>query len=377
MKRLRLALTALGTAVAVVGFSACSSGPDKPKPTPLEALASSASVKPLWSTKLGGDAAPALRVVVADGLVVAADDDGNVSARELLTGRERWRGKADASLTAGVGSDGRYAAVVTKNNELVVFDSGVVKWRATLTTKVVTAPLVAGERVFIQGIDRAVAAFDAIDGRKLWVYQRAGDPLALTQPGVLQPVRNTLWVGVGPRLIALDGVRGTVKQDVIVASPRGGNEVERLADLVGPAARSGDVLCVRAFQTAVGCLDTTQPGVIWSKTQAGAQGLAMDDDFVYGADVNDRMVAWRRNSGDVAWRAESLLYRTLSAPAVVAGKVAVGDFEGYVHLLSRQDGRAIARLSTDGSGIASPMVVVGSNLLVLTRDGGLYAFSVN
>lgn len=375
MMRMRLASALLAT-LALAGLGACSSS-DKPNPTPLETLADSATVKPIWSVRQGGDASSALRLTVADGLVVSADDDGNVSAHELLTGKERWRGKADADLTAGVGSDGRYAAVVTKNNELVVLDTGIVKWRAPLTTKVVTPPLVAGERVFVQGVDRAVAAFDVIDGRKLWIYQRPSDPLALTQPGVLQPVRNTLWVGVGPRMVALDPVRGVVKQDVIVASPRGGNEVERLADLVGPAARSADVLCVRAFQTAVGCLDTTQSTVIWSKTQAGAQGLALDEELVYGVDVNDRVVAWRRNSGEVAWRAENLLYRSLSAPAVVAGKVAVGDFEGYVHLLSRQDGHTIARFPTDGSGIASPMVVVGSNLLVLTLDGGLYAFSVN
>ncbi len=375
MMRWRVA-SACVAAAALVILGACSSS-DKPSPTPLETLADSATVKPIWSVSQGGDASPALRLTVADGLVVSADDDGNVSAHELLTGKERWRGKAGDDLTAGVGSDGRYAAVVTKNNELVVLDSGIVKWRASLATKVVTPPLVAGERVFVQGVDRAVAAFDVIDGRKLWLYQRPSDPLALTQPGVLQPVRNTLWVGVGPRVIALDPVRGIAKQDVIVASPRGGNEVERLADLVGPVARSGDVLCVRAFQTAVGCVDTTQANVIWSKTQAGAQGLSLDEELVYGVDVNDRVVAWRRNSGEVAWRAEKLLYRALSAPAVVAGKVAVGDFEGYVHLLSRQDGHTIARFPTDGSGIASPMVVVGSNLLVLTRDGGLYAFGVN
>lgn len=375
MMRMRLA-SALLAALALAGLGACSSS-DKPNPTPLETLADTATVKPIWSVRQGGDASSALRLTVADGLVVSADDDGNVSAHELLTGKERWRGKADADLTAGVGSDGRYAAVVTKNNELIVLDSGVVKWRASLTTKVVTPPLVAGERVFVQGVDRAVVAFDVIDGRKLWLYQRQSDPLALTQPGILQPVRNTLWVGVGPRIVALDPVRGLVKQDLIVASPRGGNEVERLADLVGPAARSADVLCVRSFQTAVGCVDTAQSTVIWSKTQAGTQGLALDEELVYGVDVNDRVVAWRRNSGEVAWRAEQMLYRSLSAPAVVAGKVAVGDFEGYVHLLSRQDGRTVARFPTDGSGIASPMVVVGSNLLVLTRDGGLFAYSVN
>lgn len=373
MRRFTIAAT---VAAALAGLAACSST-DKPAPTPLQALPDSATVKPLWSARLGDDVASVLRMAVADGLVVTVNDGGDMSARELLTGRERWHGRVDGSISAGVGSDGRYAAVVTKSNELVVLDSGMPKWRAQLNTKVVTSPLVAGERVFVQGVDRAVVAFDVIDGRKLWVYQRPSDPLALSQPGVLQPVRNTLWVGVGPRLLALDPVRGTVKQDAIVASPRGGNEVERLADLVGPAARLGDVLCVRSFQTAVGCMDTAQSGVTWSKTQAGTQGLAMDDELVYGADGNDRVVAWRRASGEIAWRAESLLYRSLTAPAVVSGKVAVGDFEGYVHLLSRQDGHALARLSTDGSSLASPMVVVGSNLLVLTRDGGLFAFNVN
>lgn len=374
MIRLRL-IAAVLSSLALLG--ACSSGPDKPSPTPLQNIVNAATIKPLWSARLGGDAASVLRLTVADGLVVAADDNGHVTARELLTGHERWHGQVGASLSAGVGSDGRYAAVVTKDNELIVLDDGQVKWRTALTSKVVTPPLVAGERVFVQGVDRAVLAFDVIDGRKLWVYQRPSDPLSLTQPGVLQPVRNTLWVGIGPRLVALDPLRGTVKQDVIVASPRGGNEVERLADLVGPPARLGDVLCVRSFQTAVACLDTTQSGVTWSKTQSGAQGLAMDDNLVYGVDVSDRVVAWRRDSGEEAWRAEQLLYRSLSAPAVVSGKVAVGDFEGEVHLLSPQDGHTVARFPTDGSAVASPMLAVGSNLLVLTRDGGLFAFNVN
>lgn len=362
---------------AVMLLGGCSSS-DKPTPTPLENLNTSASAQPLWSVRLGSNVAATLRMVVADGLVITVDNDGHASARELLSGKERWQGRVDADISAGVGSDGRYAAVVTKKNELIVLDSGLVKWRAALRTQVVTPPLVAGERVFVQGVDRAVMAFDVIDGRKLWAYQRPSDPLALTQAGVLQPVGNTLWVGIGARLVALDPVRGVARQDVSVASPRGGNEVERLADLVGPAARLGNVLCARAFQTAVGCVDTSQSaGALWSKTQSGIQAIAMDGDLVYGADVSDRMVAWRRDSGDVAWRAEQLLYRGLSAPAAMAGNVVVGDAQGYVHVLSARDGHTVARLTTDGSAIASPMIAVGSTLLVLTRDGALYAFSLN
>ena len=62
------------------------------------------------------------------------------------------------------------------------------------------APLVAGERVFVVGVDRAVHAFDAIDGRRLWTLARPGDALTLSQPGVLAAYKDTLVVGQGALL---------------------------------------------------------------------------------------------------------------------------------------------------------------------------------
>jgi outer membrane protein assembly factor BamB len=365
---------------AAVLLGACSSTPERPKPTALEALpAASTSAKPVWSQRVGGSSLP-LRLVVAGDAVVAASEDGQIAAYDLASGRERWKGTAGGRISAGIGSDGRYASVVTRDNELVGFDNGKEIWRKTLRSRVVTAPLVAGERVFVQGVDRVVLAFDAADGGKLWTFQRAGDPLTLLQPGLLQPVGNTLWVGVGPRLVALDPLDGAARQDVVVASPRGTNEVERLADIVGPAGRVDNALCVRAFQTSVGCIQASvvSPSLRWSKAQAGSQGVAADAEVVVGADVNDRVLAWRFGSGDVAWRNDRLAYRGLTAPVIVGGKVAVGDSEGYVHLISRDDGRTLGRLSTDGSGFSVPPVATASGwLLTLTKSGQLEAWRID
>ena len=98
--------------------------------------------------------------------------------------------------------------MVTREGELVVFDQGSVKWRKALGTRVTTAPLVAGERVFVLGVDRAVQAFDVLDGRKLWVMKRPGDPLTLAQSGVLSAFKDTLVVGQGPRgyVLGLDAI---------------------------------------------------------------------------------------------------------------------------------------------------------------------------
>lgn len=366
---------AAAVVAAVAALSACSSGLEKPRPAALEQLSAPVALRPAWSQRVAEARKLPVRLAVANGVVVTASEDGTVAAFDVASGAARWRGQVDGRLTAGVGSDGRYAAVVTDNNEVVALDQGRVLWRLPVPARVVTAPLVAGERVFVQGVDRAVHAFDVIDGRRLWVYQRAGDPLALAQPGVLLPVGNTLWAGVGPRLVALEPVRGQLKQDVIVASPRGGNEVERLADLVAPAARVGEMVCVRSFQTAVSCVDTARAALVWTKSQSGFQGVAADDALVVGADANDRLIAWRRGSGEVFWRADQFVYRQLTAPVILGKHVVVGDGEGYLHLIARQDGRTVGRLSLDGSGFAAPPVVAAGRLIVLTRNGALQAFA--
>ena len=134
-------------------------------------------------------------------------------------------------------------------------EAGEVRWRARLNSAVSTPPLVAGERVFAMGVDRVVHAFDVLDGRKLWVLQRPGDALTISAAGVVAPFQNTLLVGQGPRLTGVDPLRGAIRWEVPIASPRGTNEVERLADLIGPVVRAGDVVCARAFQSAVGCAD--------------------------------------------------------------------------------------------------------------------------
>jgi len=351
-------------------LTACAS--EKPKPTPLEPIEPRLQGRVVWSARIGRVPFP-LAVQARDGQFVVASGDGAVVAFDALTGAERWRADAGSALAAGVGSDGRFSAVVTRNNELVVFEQSSQRWRKALNSRVSTAPLVAGERVFVMGVDRVVEAFDALDGRPLWRLQRPTDALTLAEPGVLAPYKNTLLVGQGPRLLGVDSLRGSVSWEVALANPRGTNEIERLADLVGPPVRLGDVLCARAFQSAVACARLDNATLRWSRQVGGIEPVGGDTELVVGADASDRITAWKTASGDIAWTQEKLLYRDLSGPLVTEAAVLVGDFEGYVHALARDDGRLLARWSTDGSAVVAPPVRLGDTVLVVTRNGGIYA----
>ena len=184
---------ALALAGALVGLlAAC--GSDRPKPTALEPLTPKIAGRQVWQAKLDGIGFP-LGVAVREGRFIVAGNDGTVLALEAGNGREVWRGQVGQRLSAGVGSDGRYAAVVTNGNDVVTLDAGREIWRARMPARTLTPPLVAGERVFVMSVDRVVHAFDARDGRRLWVLQRPGDALTLGQGGLLTAVGDTLVVG--------------------------------------------------------------------------------------------------------------------------------------------------------------------------------------
>ena len=365
-----------GLALLLVAALAACSSIDKPKPKPLPAITAPIAGRQVWTARLDGVRFP-LAVGTGGGVFTLAGDDGGVVALQPDTGRELWRGQAGSRLAAGVGSDGRWAAVVTRDNELVVLDAGKKAWQKPLGTRVVTAPLVAGERVFVLASDRSVQAFDARDGRKLWSMQRPGDPLTLARPGLLAAFKDTLLVGQGARLTGLDPLRGSVRWEVPMASPRGTNEVERLAELVAPPARSGDTVCARAFQSAVACANAERGTLLWSKNLGGIEGVAADAEFVVAGDASDRLTAWRTASGEVAWSSEALMHRDLGAPLLTGSTVVFGDASGTLHWLARDSGAPLLRLSTDGSGLAAAPVAIGTTVLAVTRNGGVYAFRPN
>ncbi|WP_457443353.1 outer membrane protein assembly factor BamB [Roseateles sp. P5_E4] len=374
----RVALISL-LAASLTGCSTISStwtswfGSEKDKPAALETLSGPASGRIVWSAK-GDNIGFPLSIATPGDRFVVASSDGSVRALAAADGRELWRGDVGAKLSAGIGSDGRFAAVVNRDNELVVLDNGKVAWKKALPTPVVAAPLVAGERVFTLTLDRQVLAFDALDGRKIWELKRPGEPLTLAKAGVLLAYKDTLVVGQGPRLAGVDPVKGQLRWEASVATPRGTNEVERLADLVGPAVRQGEVICARAFQSSVGCVNAERGSALWNRVVGGTNGIGADAQVVVAGDASDRLSAWKLANGDLAWSADQFQRRKLSEPVVTAKQVLIGDFEGQIHLIDRDTGKTRSRLATDGSPVVT-IALQGDTALVATKSGGLFAIT--
>ncbi|MDD2923698.1 outer membrane protein assembly factor BamB [Rhodoferax sp.] len=361
------------SALAIWGLVACASGPSVPKPADLGPNPALLGVRSVWTSQIGVIDFP-LSVPVTGNSITLAGSDGAVISLNAATGAALWRTHIGARIAAGVGSDGRYAAVVTRDNELVTLEGARELWRTRLTSQVFTAPLVAGERVFVLGADRGVSAFDARSGKKLWSNQRPGEALVLRQAGVMIAVNNTLVVGLAGRLVGFNPLNGNVQWDAPIATPRGTNDIERLVDLVAGVTRDGHVICARAFQAAIGCVNTTRGSVVWKQAASGVVGLHGDDKQIYGVEGDGRMIAWGLADGGSVWTSDRLRYRQLSTPLALGRSVVVGDETGLIHFLSRADGSPLTRLSTDGSAISVTPVLAGGTLVAITRNGGVFGF---
>ena len=369
---LSTALRVVAASVLVAALAACS-GTSKPKPAELGANPALFGVRQAWSLRVPSVAFP-LQANVNGDTVTVASADGVVVAIDARSGQEMWRANAGAPLTAGVGSDGAVAAVVTRDNELVALEAGKVLWKQRLSAQAYTAPLVAGRRVFVQTGDRTITAWDGQTGRRLWSQSRTAENLVLKRPGVMLAVGDTLVAGVGGRLVGMNPANGTSRWESPIAAPRGTNDVERLVDLTGPVSRDGETICARAYYANVGCVDASRGVLLWTKAASGAVGVSGDDRMVYGTESNGNVTAWRRTDGERAWSTEIFRNRTLTAPLAVGRSLVIGDDTGLVLLVSREDGKMLNRLTPDGSPIAATPVLAGNTVVIVTRNGGVFGY---
>lgn len=362
-------------ASALAALAACSSN-KPPPPTPLQANPATVAAGVAWSQKLPAEVGFPLQVATPGNEIVVADSRGNVQAMQAGSGAVLWQASVGKGISAGVGSDGNTVAVVTDRNELVALHGGKEQWRVPLETRVYTAPLVAGGRVFVLGADRSLAAFDAGNGYRLWLQRsRAGDDaMVLRQASLLTAAGGALLAGVAGRVVAFNPDNGTPLAQMNLASSRGGTDVARISDVLAPASREGGNLCARTFHAGVSCVSLANGGsTVWTQPSAGSFGVSGDAQMVVGTDDSGNVVAWDRANGNPVWTNTTLRYRGLGAPLVAGNAVVVGDAQGYVHVLSRQGGALANRLATDGAPIRVAPVLSSGQVIVVGSKGTITA----
>jgi outer membrane protein assembly factor BamB len=374
---LRAAVLCL-TAVSLAGCGLFTQKDARFDPAPLTEYAPSLAVAARWTASIGSGGGYGFAPQVVGDTVYAAAPSGSVAALDLASGAVRWQ-VATKPLSAGVGSDGHVTAVVTQEGMVVAYDAqGKQLWASQAASAVNVPPAVGNGIVAVRTTDYRVQAFDAASGKLRWNVQRPGPALALRTSMRMAVEPHLLVVGMpNGRLLVLDAASGAVRWEGTVSASRGASDLERISDVVGEPQIIGPMLCGVSYQGHTTCFDVSQGGrAIWSQDISSATGLTNDGQHLYLADQRDVVRALDLKDGHSLWQQSALLNRHLSTPAVVGPALAVGDYQGYVHFLSRADGKLMARLQVGSSPIQSALVASPQGVLVQTGDGKLLLVGV-
>ncbi len=334
----------------------------------------------VWSKDTGdgmGDDYADLSSWIQGTAIFSIDHTGKLTALDLQSGQLHWDMDLDTHIEAGVGGGDGIILVGTAKGELIAINEkkGGVLWRAQLSSEIL-APAKAAQGVAVaRSADGKIAAFSVKDGSVLWTYQRTVPLLSLR--GVSEPViaGNKVIAGfANGKLVALSLRDGAVLWEANVAVPRGRTELDRLVDIDSAPVVRDDVVYIVAYHGQLAAFDLDSGQRLWARDMSSRAGLdVVPGEAVYVTDDSSNVWALQDGTGDALWRQTRLLRRKVTAPVIIGDMLFVGDFEGYLHGLAREDGRFVARKKISDAAIRSQPLVQNNTLYVTAADGTVTA----
>jgi outer membrane protein assembly factor BamB len=350
-------------------------------PAELKTIAQPVSVQQLWETRIGSGAEKQyirLTPALADGRLYAASHDGTVAALDALSGQRLWQISTDAPISGGVGlSDNGLVLVGTSEGEVIALrqDNGQEAWRAQASSEVLAPPRADRGIVVVRTIDGKFTGLDARSGEQRWVYTHAMPALSLRGSAPPLVISNLVIAGLdNGKLLVLDLARGLPLTEKTIAAPRGRTEIERLIDIDSEPRAFADTLYLVAYRGNVAAIDMRGGNLVWNREISSYAGLDVDARQVYVSDETDAVLALDRMTGGTFWKQAELTGRQLSAPVATTDSVVVGDFEGYLHWLRKEDGRIVGRIRAASKAIVAPPIAAGDVVFVQGQGGALGAF---
>ncbi len=331
--------------------------------------------------------------VVLGDRIFAADAFGRVQAFDRFSGERQWdvrvdrpaRGwfarinplhRRDYGFVAALGAGEGMVLVGTMNADLIALDaqSGEEKWRRTMSSEVLARPTVSNGQLYAQTQDGRLAALSSEDGREIWVYDTQVPNLTLRGDATPVVRGGAVFAGFATGRIAVFQERnGELIWDHRVMLPQGRSELARMVDVDAPVLPASSAVYAASYQGRLKALRPQDGSVIWERDASTNRALVEGRGNIYIVDHNDVVRAIDQRTGEQVWEQRGLLRRNLSSPVAFSGYLALGDDDGYLHLLSQRDGRFVGRTRVDRRGIRSQPLLADGVLYVYGNSGRLAA----
>lgn len=332
--------------------------------------------------------------------VFAASHAGLVEALASNDGSRLWQVEVGSVINAGPG-DGDNLLLFGGDAEVIALNKGdgQIVWRTPVSSEVLSIPQRQANVVVAHCVDGNVVALDANSGKLLWQHRESVPTLSLRGSSDPYLLSDAALIGTANgKVIALSLRDGSLIWDTVIAEARGRTELERMVDVDAELAVADGVVYASSYQGSLAAIALATGQMLWNRDIASSSGITLDREYLYVTDINGDIWSLSRRTGGTMWKQNILHQRSLSAPVQQGNYLIVGDFDGYLHWLDKQDGTLVARkrIQTweaywpiqnpedevnpdykEDRAILMPPGVEGRNVFGLDKRGVLDTFSVS
>ncbi len=384
MKNLRL-FVFIGLLVSLL--SACTYNPfsqSEPftKSTALHSFKPSIQVAQAWSVNAGvgsNDTGLALRPAIVGSEIIAANADGVVNAYNLKTGKQLWSKNIGTSITSSPAAKDGIVVVGAGNSTMYVMNqkSGKVLWHLSIPNTMIAAPAINQDLIVGKALGGTVFSVNRKTKKLLWGYKHPAPMLTLRLSSSPVIVGNHVLVGFADGTLALlNNNNGTRVWNQRIAMPQGSYSVQRLVDIDATPVVRNNMIYVVTYQGQLAALKLMSGKIVWHHKLSSYSGMALNNNNLFVTSANGVIWAFNRYTGSISWKMNQLKYRHVTGPVLMHGALVVADREGYMHWLSPDDGRFLARVNI-GSTIVDRPLVAGKLDYIATQNGYLNAYRVH
>lgn len=367
----------------VVLSSACSTTDTYEQPAPLTDIKPKVELNSVWSESIGdgdNDQLLYLQPYVTDKTVYAVGGEGELYALNAGNGDTLWEKDLDREIIAGVGADAERLYVVTLNGQLLALSrkDGKEIWHKQLPDEVLAPPQTNSSSVVVQTIDGKVLSFSQKDGQQQWEYDGIIPVLSFRGTATPYVDDHTVIAAFGSgQLMALDAQTGETTWQYTLGEPRGRTELERMVDVDGSPLVNQNTVYAVGYQGHVAALDLDSGRELWSRKASSLEAVSLGYGNLYIAGADGHVKALNQVTHTVSWHQDKLSWRQLTAPVPVESYLIVGDYQGYLHVISQIDGSLVGRAQVDDDGIRVPVVFHNGLIYAYGNGGDLVAYRLH
>ena len=325
------------------------------------------NVKPTWT--FSSDANVISTPAVANGLVVFGNQNGEVQALQLSTGKKAWSYKTAGPIFSSPAiSNDRIVFGSADGMVYCLTTKGKLAWKAQTTAAVLGSPFIEMGTVYIGGSDSCFQAIDLATGKSKWRF------CGLTGAVTSQPVvyNNMLFFGAwDTHLYALDKTNGQ-----LLWKWNNGSPVINYSPAACIPVIKDDVVYVVAPDRCLSAIDAQSGATLWRTKEATVReslGLSADGKLVYGKTMQDTIVAFIANKEkpQLAWKLNAGFgyEHTPSMLIEKDGVVFFGTKSGVVYAINPSTQTINWAYKIDNSMVNTVNVLNGKQLIASTMDG--------